>query len=420
MSNNRLHLDYCASSFLPSFRFGNGCKNFVDGIAKHLIYSNQFLQNQLNLVTISGLYNGFSEEHFIARIAPDDLKELFPNFLYSDSGGLQQARMNEKFSEETKRAIYFQQSKANFSFAFDELPFENVNNSMVFRPERVSECGTQAGRNLKEQIEYFDEINAGTSPIGIVQGGTDLDSLSTYTQNMLGQLDDHRISDLKCLALGGVIWLNPVDTLLKSVQTLWIDGVPDRMRKHFHILGITGREKLIPILILAKNKNGLFKNVERLSFDSTTMTQSWLFGNIHPSLSDLKGANPKRNLGKFRDEFVETHYAKIFQWWQQNPQNIFTSPEDLLDHSVFNTDYPTAAKQYERGVEHSIKTIVQKMAFVNFNTANFFGIVEGYMNGDIELHDFLQNDKRLPLWQALEQVRDFETFGEWVEVANNR
>jgi hypothetical protein len=420
MSKNRLQLDYVASSFLPSFRFGNGCKHFVREISKHLIHSNNFLKSELKEIQISGLVNAYSETHFISRITESghNVRSLFPGGnVFADSGGLQQARMGEKFTEETKRAIYLQQStSADLAFAFDELPHENVNGSMVYRPDRVGECGTQAGKNLKEQIEYFDEINAVTMPIGIVQGmGLD-DGLGTYTRNMMGQLNQHQLSSLECWAIGGVIWMNPVDTLQKTVQTYQIDGIPDKMRKHFHILGITGREKLIPQLIAAKN--GLFPGIERLSFDSTTMTQSWLFGNIHTSLSDLKSPNPKRNLGKIRDQFVEEFYEKLWLWWSTNPENVFDSSEDLLRHSVFNSAYPTAAKQYKHlGIEESVKTIVQKMAFVQFNTFNFFEIVQNYLNGSIQLEDFMGNYKQLPLLQTLEQIHTIEQFDEFIDYA---
>ena len=209
MSKDKIIIEFATSSFLTSFRFGNGCKQFTKEITKHLVYSSLFLQSQLNEVQISGLFNGFSEESFVQKIhgVGHDVKSLFP-LLYSDSGGLQILTRSSHISKEMRQQVYrIQAENSHFAFSFDSLPFSNLNGSMIYQPSIVGECGTEAGINLKRQIEHFCEVNSGAKIIPIVQG-MGLTDLSLYARNMLAQLDNHQLENLdSCLALGGLIFL---------------------------------------------------------------------------------------------------------------------------------------------------------------------------------------------------------------------
>jgi hypothetical protein len=412
--NKELELEYSISGFCASFRLGTPFKDFEEGISRNLIPASQYLKDKLNdHVKMSGLFNAFTEETFANRVEESghNFQDLFPDNMYADSGGLQVLTQGKMIDAAMKKKIYTTQAKyANYAMSFDEMPFKMVDGQKIYLPDRVSICGTMAGENLKEQIEFFDSIDSKTKIFPIIQG-LGLKDMSTYTLNMLNVLDKQQLSKLECLAVGGI--QSEFELLERSVNIYKIDGIPKKIKNHFHVLGVTGFRKLLPIMIGARN--GLLPDIGRLSFDSTTFSKSYLLGNIQPTLSDIKKGSPKRSLGKVRDAFVEDYYQQMWDFWKDIPENVFYSVEDMIEHSCFNSKgLTTAAQQYkELGAEHGIKTITQKYVYVYYNTFKFLEILEGYLKNEIILSDFMGNYKQLSLLQALEDVKNTKDFEQW-------
>lgn len=429
MKEDSIIIDYVCSGFAASFRLGTPFKDFEEGIVKHLVPASQYLKDKMTgHVKISGLFNAFTEESFATRIAETgySIKQTFPDSMYADSGGLQVLTQGKQIDTKMKHKIYGIQAKyADYAMSFDEMPFRMVDGQKIYQPETVSSCGTKAGENLKDQIKYFDTIGADTKIIPIVQG-LGLVDMSTYTLNMVDQLNEHELDKLECLAVGGI--QSEFELLERSVNIYKIEGIPDKVKTHFHVLGVTGFRKLLPVLIGIRN--GLMPGIHRFSFDSTTLSKSYLLGNIQPSLNDIRSGKKKRSLGKIRDAFVEDYYQQMFDFWKDNPDNIFDDVEDLIQHSSFHGQYndpnkpdlpledicTTAARQYKSeklGVNDAIKTIVQKYVYVYYNTFKFMEILEGYLQGTLELSDFMGTYKHLGLLQALENVSNHDEFDEW-------
>jgi len=427
---SKLIIDYVASGFAASFRLGTPYKDFEQEIAKHLGPASQYLKDKMSgEVTISGLFNAFTEETFAKRVTESgsDFKTLFPDGMYADSGGLQVLTQGKQIDEKMKKNIYDIQAKySHYAMSFDEMPFKMVDGQKIYLPETVSDCGTLAGKNLKGQIQHFNDIGADTKIVPIVQG-LGLKDMSTYTLNMINQLDEHELDKLECLAVGGI--QSEFELLERGVNIYKIDGIPEKVKTHFHVLGVTGFRKLIPILIGIRN--GLMPGIKKVSFDSTTFTKSYLLGNIQLSLSELKSGKKNRSLGKHRDNFVDDYYQQMFDFWKDCPDNIFDDAEDLIQHSAFhgqynNPDIPdlpvedrctTAASQYKSdklGLNDAVKTIVQKYVYVYFNTFKFMEILEAYLEGKIQLLDFMKTYKHLTLLTNLEnEVKNHDDFIKW-------
>lgn len=419
-NKNNIELDYVASGFAASFRLGTPFKDFEEEISKHLIPASQYLKDKLGgHVQISGLFNAFTEEMFANRVdeSGHNFLDLFPDGIYADSGGLQVLTQGKKIDDTMKQKIYTTQSKyANYAMSFDEMPFKMSDGQKIYLPDRVAACGTKAGENLKEQIEFFENIKSKTKIFPIVQG-LGLKDMSTYTMNMLNVLDKNQLKRLECIAVGGI--QSEFELLERSINIYKIDGIPPKIRNHFHVLGVTGFRKLMPILIGARN--GLLPGIKKLSFDSTTFTKSYLLGNIQPSLKEIKQGGIKRSLGRVRDKFVDDYYQQMWDFWKDIPNNIFTDVEDMIEHSSFNSKgLTTAAQQYkELGLEHGVKTIVQKYVYVYYNTFKFMEILEAYLRNEIKLSDFMGNYKQLGLLQVLENIDNIEEFDKWyIEVRN--
>ena len=409
-----LAFDYISSGFCASFRLGTPFKDFEKGIVKNMIPASQYLKDKLGgHVEISGLFNAFTEEMFATRVEETgyDFKDLFPDGIYADSGGLQVLTQGKTIDTKMKNKIYEIQAKyADFAMSFDEMPFRMVDGQKIYLPDKVGDCGNLAGKNLKEQIEFFDNIGSKTKIFPIVQG-LGLKDMKTYTLNMLSALNKKQIEKLECLAVGGI--QSEFELLERSVNIYKIDGIPSKVRNHFHILGVTGFRKLMPVMIGARN--GLMPGIRKLSFDSTTFTKSYLLGNIQPSLKDITTGRQKRTLGKVRDTFVEDYYQQMWDFWKDIPENVFENVEDMIEHSCFNSrGLTTGAQQYkEWGPEHGIKTITQKYVYVYYNTFKFMEILEAYLEGRLELSDFMGNYKQLHLLQALEKINDTKDFDQW-------
>jgi len=435
-----LIIDYVASGFAASFRLASPYEDYEKEIAAHLVHSSQFLKDSLSgHIKISGLFNAYTEDVFAKRVQESgtDFHKTFPDGMYADSGGLQVVTQGKTITPEQRKKIYgIQAEYADYAMSFDEIPAKMVHtkdsNDKIVKSERVylkdivGECGTKAGENLKEQIQFFDSIGANCKIVPIVQG-IGLEDMTEYTLNMLEELDRTEIKHLECLAVGGLA--NEYELLERALNIYDIKGIPKGLKSHFHCLGVTGFRRLMPILIGAKN--GLLPGLKKISFDSTTFTKSYLLGSVQMSLKDFQSGNKTpKSLGRVRNDFVDSYYNELFNWWKDNPDNIFEDAEDMIQHSSFHGQYndenkkdlpederrTTGKQQYcELGLEHGVKTIVQKHAFVYYNTYKFMVILEAYLADKIELGVFLDGYKQLDLLLWLERITDKKEIPEFFE-----
>lgn len=425
-------IDYVASGFAASFRLASPYPDYEELISKHLAKSSEYLKHSLgDIVKISGLFNAYTEETFAERVEEggQEFRKLFPDGMYADSGGLQVVTQGKQITPAQRKKIYEVQAKyADYAMSFDEIPAEM---KMIEDPvtgeikkvrvnfedlNKIERYGKKAGDNLKEQIAYFDSIDSACKIFPIVQG-QDFAKMSAYTNGMLSQLDDHELDKLECLAVGGV---NNEFELLERARNIYNMDIPDKLKGHFHALGVTGFRKLLPILLGAKN--GLLPGMKKISFDSTTFTKSYLLGSVQPSLADYQsGKGKQRSLGKKRNKFIEDYYAEMFEWWKDNPDNIFEDAEDLLQHSMFHgqfnnpkkPDLPeserftTGAQQYKNlSLMDGVKTIVQKHVYIYYNTYKFITILEAYLHGEVEMEVFMDGYKQLDYLKWLEKIKD--------------
>ena len=432
MEKNEILIDYVASGFASSFRLASPYPDYEELISKHLAKSSEYLKKTLgNTVKISGLFNAYTEEPFAVRVEEggQEFRKLFPDGMYADSGGLQVVTQGKTIDANQRKKIYAVQAKyADYAMSFDEIPAEM---KTVVDPitkeikkyrvnfedlDKIERYGKKAGENLKEQIAYFDSINSKCKIFPIVQG-QDFAKMSAYTIGMLSQLDDHEMDKLECLAVGGV---NNEFELLERARNIYNMDIPYKLKGHFHALGVTGFRKLLPILLGAKN--GLLPGLKKISFDSTTFTKSYLLGSVQPSLQDyLSGKAKQKSLGKVRNKFIENYYQEMFDWWKDNPDNIFDDAEDLLQHSMFHGQYnnpnkpdlpldqrfTTGAQQYKNlSLMDGVKTIVQKHVYIYYNTYKFITILEAYLHGEVAMEKFMDGYKQLDYLKWLENITD--------------
>lgn len=415
----KLEIEFVSSGFCISFRLNVADEELIKGICQNIINTNRHVKEKLNSrhISLCGLWNAFTENYAPHKVESVgyDFKSLFVNPMsnYADSGGLQQARRGEKFSEETKRDIYLHQTLySDYAFAFDEIPYRQKNGQMVYLGNNAAEqCGSQAGKNLKEHIKYFNKKNADTKIFPIVQGPT-----PTYTLAMFGELTKKQLKLMDQIAIGGVIWVNEFEILERAVNLYTImDGISPHMLGHLHLLGVTGFRKLLPTLIGARN--GLLPGIKKLSFDSTSLMRSYSRGFVHPSISDIRAGKPYTLLGKVRTNSVENYYEELYNFFQNLPNNIFESVEDLLEHSCFNSQGLTTETQIynELGLEAGIKAVSQTIYYVQYNTFKFLQILQMYVEKNIPLAEFMYKYRDLHHLQSLETINCASDFQCWFD-----
>ena len=414
VKNKNLELHYCGSGFSLTFRLSH--KGLQKGVFKNLVTSSQYLKDRLDgHVKICGLCNPYTEEKIINSVVESGLefRSLFPDGLFSDSGGLQAMSSDGTIDHETKQKIYFMQSQhSDYAMSVDLLPYKVRGNKKIYLGDKIcGEYGHEAGQNLKEQIKSFKKNKSKTKIIPIIQGKND--GLELYAQNLLKNIKKKDLKRLECFAIGGVIWAHEFEILERSISLYEMNCIPPQLRRHYHLLGVTGYSRLLPTLIGAKS--GLLPNIKRLSFDSTKILKSYHFGTVYPSFKDLKSGIRERKMGKVRNVETEKYYEEIWNWWKNNPHNIFESADDLIENSLYNSkNLKTETQQFEKGgVEHGVKAVTQTMVFIYYNTFKFLQILEMYLKGELRLRDFMPNYKHLQLLQTLETIDNVTDFHHW-------
>lgn len=419
IKNKKLVIDYVLSGFGASFRLGSPHEEYAKGIAHELFKSTKYLESKTRdkHIEMSALFNAFTED----RMADQsdgfglNLRDLYTGGMYVDSGGLQVMTQKKEIDFDMRQKIYETQAKyGNFAMSFDVIPSEFVNGEKIYFPERVADAGTQAGKNLIEQIKSFKEMETICKIMPIIQGlgAKDMD---LYSNNMFSQLSDNELEYITSVAFGGG---TSGFEFLNRMMNAHNSKILSQKMNHVHLLGITGFQRLLPPIIAANN--GILPDVNRISFDSTTLSKTYVLGLVWPEVEDVISgkvrAGSKLSLGKVRNQTVEDHYEKMWNFWKDNPNNIFDNVEDLIEHSVYNKDgYTTGFQQHTNlSVEDGIKTIVQKHVFVYYNTWNFINALKGYLNGEVPIPHLLGgNQKGVFLFDQLEKITNSDDYNEW-------
>lgn len=419
MKNKNLIIDYVISGFGASFRLGSPHQDYAEGITKELFKSTSYLESitRDTNIEMSGLFNAYTEERLAKRVDAlgCDFKHLFGGGMYVDSGGLQVMTQKKDIDENMRNNIYKTQAKyGHYAMSFDVIPSEFINGQKIYFPDRVAESGILAGKNLIEQIKQFKQLETECRVMPIIQGLGSYD-MDLYSNNMFSQLSDEELDYIVSVAFGGG---TGGFEFLSRMMNAHNSKILSQKMNHVHMLGVTGFQRLMPPIIAALN--GILPDVNRISFDSTTLSKTYVLGLVWPETHEVIAGKYRAGfytmLGKVRNQKVEDHYEKMWNFWKQNPNNIFDDVDDLIEHSLYNKDgFTTGFQQYQNlSLEDGIKTITQKHVFVYYNTYNFINILKAYLSGKASIQMILgQNQKSMFLFEELETIDNYNDYMEW-------
>lgn len=421
---DKIKLEYVQSAWIILYGLTNKEPHLLTGTTEMFQKNLKFVLDKFedSELIFSGLYNAFTEDKNVDRlktIVDFENTHGLHQFQYVDSGGLQIVNTGASISDELKRQIYAHQAQhSDFAFSFDEIPsFRNPDKTRTYVNEWVAPYGTKAGESLQEQIDIFKTLETECKIIPIIQG-YDHTQIETYTKSMLSQVKKKDLKEIGAIACGNAHGngFGALDNFM-ALQNM---DIPNSLKTHTHLLGVSGIDRLAPILTVVRN--GLTENLERLSFDSSFHTQSYVYGEVQRSTQHLLNETRIHRLGLTRNEYVETRFTELKEFWKDCDTFNFTDLEDMFKHSIYDSEgINSPAKQLkERSEEDYFKNVNIIQMHILFNIYKYIQLLEDFISDKISFYDVFHNEKYFKFYNGLMNVKSFGDYVDWRDAAVNK
>ncbi len=421
---NKIKLEYVESAWIILYNLTSSnpelLKETTDMFQKNLKFVlDNFKDNKL---IFSGLYNAFTEDKNVERlktVVDFNNSKGMHDFQYADSGGLQIVNTGAKVNDELKRKIYTHQAQnADFAFSFDEIPaFRNPDKTRTYVQEWVIPYGEKTGQNLQEHINIFKTLQTNTKIIPIIQG-IDHNQINLFTKHMLSQVNKDDLQKIGAIACGNAH--NNGFGTLDNFMALHNMDIPASLRQHTHLLGASGIDRIAPLLTIVRN--GLVPNLDRLSFDSSYHTQSYVYGEVQRNAYHLTNDIKIHRLGLIRNQYVEDRFKEMISFWGDCETFNFTDLEDVFTHSIYDKNgINSPAKQLkERSNTDYLKNINVIQMHILFNIYKYIQLLEDFISDKISFFDIFHNDKYFKFYSGLINVKTFGDYMDWRNLAVNK
>ena len=277
-------MKYCASGFISYPNLHTTIKKDTrDEYLKYIIDQIHRVDDKYDEYNFTLLYNAYTEKsdtEFFQLFRDNGLKVPF----YTDSGGLQINLTKTASStdiEKSKQLVYEEQCKvSDFAMSFDEMPIyindqerrEDAHSRLdasgrYYVVEHVYDKGVGTGKNIRQQIDKFKELGAKTKIFVILQGYT-LEDYNLYDKGVYSQLTEEDYPYIEGIAIANTLtpdYFSAFDTFVRHQHHL---EVPEQHKRHIHLLGVGGLNRVFPFLVL-KNNPDFWKEDVIINFDST-------------------------------------------------------------------------------------------------------------------------------------------------------
>lgn len=363
-------------------------------------------------VKVSALFNAFTEGD-CAKNASErftGLHSIIGENLYADSGGLQIVTLGETVDEVKRKKIYHTQMQyATHAMSFDDIPSLIIDKKRYYMPDKVYSAGVTTGENLKEQFEYFKEYNSTVKICPIIQGWGKSDT-SKFIDGVMSKASD--IWDNFDMVAAGFASGNIWGTAQRAMDIYTDPRVTKQFCNHFHLLGMSGYKRILPIIMMLKS--GLIKDMKTLSFDSSSLSMTYVMANVVKSTNDIKNKK-KYDFGKKRTPAIEEYYKELFEFWKDAPNFVYKDWNDLLESSQWNSRGIKSAKARHdecNDIDEAIKYLTQEQYYIFYNVYKYAMVIEDFLEGNIGLEHIFK-DKDYELFSKLEKIVDIDEFYEW-------
>ena len=365
---------------------------------------------------ISLLYNAYTEKRTGPRI-----KEHYGKYLHrvhADSGGLQMITLGKTITDELKENVYANQAfNSDVAMCFDVIPVTVLSErserldleNRRFDPTKLEICARETGKNLRRQIDFFDEQNSSARPMLIAQGN-DYDSYMTWTECILEELTSYHLSRIGGIAMGAAaLGKGPLEDIKRA---FYFTQLPIELEsRHLHLLGVGSVYRMLPNIVFIQN--GLYRDLQ-LSYDSTTHTSGVTQGRYY--ISGDRVLN-----GKYRSSDYQMTFTRAFD------DSYRIVREDICELFPFMAEYNLqtfynvlnmSARTYEERFGNIDPSIQIYIAYVSACIKNFMRHVERINNSKYELIDFAKGtDKNA--FNFLYDVKNTADFNNWLRNVGN-
>lgn len=358
---------------------------------------------------ISILFNAFTEKNYMERILTSG-KFGFDR-VYADSGGLQMITLGLTANHQAKQEVYAIQAQTDLAMCFDEIPIKNEKMvgragylDKVFMYEDHAKCAKETCYNVMQQIDYFRKVGSSTKVFFIVQGNSYSDMSEWFeiaTKMIPADYWDH----IGGLAIGGVcLGYGQREDVEKIViyRQLRDDFGVEYTKKHLHILGVGSVMRLQPLIIL--RNTGLVPEDTHVSYDSTTLSMAYTYGNFMNKDGDIPRDTPLWQKG-FREYYDAITPIYLDYGYTQKDIEIYYDRivTDMLCHEKIYSDHEDDRL---RVFHHCFAALSNVHQIINF-THNLHNLYVNWDRGSDPIG-------------MLKLVKDIDSFYEWEKVYGSR
>ena len=349
---------------------------------------------------ISLLYNAYTEKR-PGEWMGEHYRPLVHS-IHADSGGLQMVTLGRTITNELKEEVYDSQARnSDIAMCFDVIPVRTLDSG---RSERLDlsnrrfdrtdleRCARETGRNLRRQIDFFDEKNSKARPMLITQGN-DYDSYMKWTQYVVEELTPYHVSRIGGIAMGAAALGK--GSLEDFKRAFYFTQLPINLEsKHLHLLGVGSVYRMIPQFIFMQN--GIYDGVE-MSYDSTTHTSGVTQGRYY-----------KDDLALNFTRAFDDNYRIV---WEDIKRNF---PFYEYDLNTFYEALNISSRTYQEkhgNIDPSLQTYG---VFVSSAIKNFLAHVEKLQSSRDEIMK-MSRGIDATAFNALYSVRTKQDFDHWLQ-----
>ena len=355
--------------------------------------------NNIHNHKISLLYNAYTEKR-PGEWMGEHYRPLVHS-IHADSGGLQMITLGRTITNELKEEVYDSQARnSDIAMCFDVIPVRTLDagrsdrldlNNRRFDRTDLERCARETGRNLRRQIDFFDEKGSKSRPMLITQGN-DYDSYMKWTEYVVAELDEYHVGRIGGIAMGAAALGK--GSLEDFKRAFYFTELPINLEsKHLHLLGVGSVYRMIPQFIFMQN--GLYQNVE-MSYDSTTHTSGVTQGRYY-----------KDDLALNFTRAFDDNYRIV---WEDIKRNF---PFYNYSLETFYEALNISSRTYQEkhgNIDPSLQTYG---VFVSSAIKNFLAHVEKLQNSRDEIMKMARGIDATA-FNALYSVRNKQDFDHWL------
>lgn len=347
----------------------------------------------------SFLYNAHVEKGF-GEVFYEKYRDKGIKQVYADSGGLQMITLGMTITPELKRKVYESQAKySDCGMSFDEIPVSIIGDrssrtdttKKYFDRNKFEWCARESGRNLRDQIKTYLEMESNAKPMFIAQGN-DLDTYVRWTEMALEEVPEEYHEFIGGVAMGSAGLGTGV--LEDCKRAFYYTQLPlTEKTSHLHLLGIGSVARMVPTLAMIQS--GLYKDAH-VSYDSTTHTSGTQMGRYYGP--NFKWITPGRHFGV---DYVNINndIKRLVPEWDM---------EDELFHYCMNE----SVRRYEKKHNDPMPPILSFNAYFVGSTINFIKHMNE-VNNNFNLVSTLMNEKMFSAMESFSKIKTSQDFQWW-------